>query len=206
MSKTETQNKTTFTAAELAYRDQLVMAAMQGDWASQSPELGEFTASTTVAHAMDRAKDYFRFAEAVLLERRKHGLPEEQIEELTIGSLSPVTKEDVVKGGSDWDKIPGGGSVVQPLAGYGITDGQPAASPKDPRPQDRRDRPLDDADFPHGTLIRMPGDHRVSFDAHSKVRLFGREFEIVSYARWLVLRGTRRGDVILSHDFGKTWS
>ncbi len=116
MSKTETENLTPWTASELAYRDQLVLAAIQGDWASQSQELGEFTESAVARFANGtRAKDYFIFAEAVLLERRRHGLAENK-------------RTSII-----WDNIPGGGSVVQPLAGYGITDKQPAASSRDPR-------------------------------------------------------------------------
>ena len=93
MSETETQNETPFTAAELAYRDQLVLAAMQGDWAAQSSETGEFQAATTNQVFRTRAEAYFLAASAVLLERRKHGLPEEQTPKLPIGDPVPITKE-----------------------------------------------------------------------------------------------------------------
>lgn len=137
MSKTETQNATPFTPAELAYRDQLVMAAMQGDWASQSSDFGEFTPTILPSEIQNRAKAYFLFAEAVLLERRKHGLPEEQTPKLPTGEPVPITKE--------LGKILTSGSAEETRAALNLPTphthtkddrygrGGPLGTPRDPR-------------------------------------------------------------------------
>lgn len=218
MSKTETQNETTWTPAELAYRDQLVLAAMQGDWAADTSE-----GITTRGLYADRARFYYMAAEAVLLERRKHGLPEDRVP-------TPHThaKEDVIK---DWrgiphtpgasnatqdkldkqaiDKIPGCGNVVQPLAGHGITYEHPAA--RDPRLQDGRDmdRQLTIDDFPPGTLIRFQGQDPRSWQVvlfatpHQAKLGNGNTMALSDIAGGVVLK---RYEVALSHDGGKTWS
>ena len=46
-------------------------AAMQGDWASQSAETGEFTASITDEQLRANAARYFRMADAMIAEEQK---------------------------------------------------------------------------------------------------------------------------------------
>lgn len=55
----------TMTEESTSLRDQFAMAAMQGDWAAQSPELGQF--ATCSDEDLERhAKDYYRIADAML--------------------------------------------------------------------------------------------------------------------------------------------
>jgi len=50
-------------------RDRFAMAAMQGDWASQSESSGHFSVDARVADLEGRASLYYRMADAMLVER-----------------------------------------------------------------------------------------------------------------------------------------
>lgn len=54
---------------EKTLRDEFAMAAMQGDWAAQSRDTGEFTNDMPAEFLEARAEFYYRMADAMLKAR-----------------------------------------------------------------------------------------------------------------------------------------
>lgn len=51
---------------EIDLRDYFAAKAMQGDWAAQSDETGEFTDNTSDVSLQNKAKLFYRMADAML--------------------------------------------------------------------------------------------------------------------------------------------